>query len=345
MTSTTIDLNKIMARVQALLAKADSSEFPAEATTYRAKAEEMMREYRIQEEQLIASDQVSILPEVHRFWLGPSHADGKRTYFQEWYSLAYDAGIHAGCMVSYKWGKDPETGQYGLFAVLVGYSGDLRLAEMVYSAARIVFGERLEPKPDPALSDQANAYRLRSAGINRDRAAEMLWGSTSHARAARIGALYKAECAERGETPALDGRGIQANLYRGEFASAFVETFRRRLREARDAADHNGGALTLAGRQDRIREAFWTEFPELRPKPADEVAKQERSPKTRKGRDPKPYWETAAYRREQERRWSSTGIAAREAGSTAARSVDLDRPSPAKRVDEAPRRPSGAIEG
>lgn len=344
MTTTTIDLNRIMKLVQGLLAKADASEFPAEATTFRAKAEQLMRDYRIAEEHLIATDQVSILPEVHRMWLGPSHSSGARTYYQEWYALASHAAGHAGCLLSYRWGRNPDTNEQGIFAVLVGYSGDLRLAEMVFTAARIVFGERLEPKVDPTLSDQVNAYRLRSAGINRDRAAEMLWGETSHARAAAIGRMYKAECAARNETPALDGRGIQANLYRGTFAEAFVTEFGRRLRAARDAADSNGGALNLAGREDRIREAFWTEFPEYRPQPKTDVAVPEKSPEPakRKGREPKPYWETAAYRREQERAFSPTAMAARSAGRDAARDVELDRPTPAKRVD---RPASGAIEG
>jgi hypothetical protein len=158
--------------------------------------------------------------------------------------------------------------------------------------------------------------------------------------------MYKAECAARGETPALDGRGVQANLYRGHFASSFVDEFARRLRAARDAADSNGGALVLAGREERIREAFYTEFPRMRPKPqpADgAVAVRETAPATkRKGREPKPYWDTAAGRREFERHYSPTAEAARRAGVGAAQDVELDRVAPAKRVD--PVAPKG-IEG
>lgn len=358
--ATTIDLNKIMAKVQALLAKADSTDFPEEATTYRAKAEQLMRDYRIAEEDLIASDKVEILPEVHSLWLGvatdatrgKAGGSGSRqglSFYQEWYQLAFAAAAHAGALVHWRWARNPETGEHGIFAVLVGYSGDLRLAEMVYTSARLVFGDRLEPKADPNLSDQVNAYRLRSAGITRDRAAALIWGETSHARAAAVGRMYKAECESRGEQPVLDGRGINAALYRDQFAKSFVGELDRRLRAARDAADSVGGALVLAGRAERIKEAFYNEFPELRPEPVTEVARtEEDATPAKKGRDRKPYWETAAYRKEQERLHSGVAYAARGAGKKAAGEVPLDRASNAKRLAEgAPRSTEtrGALEG
>lgn len=356
--TTTFDLNGMMARIQSLLAKADSSEFPEEATLLRGKAEHLMRKYRVDEENLIATDQVEIRPEVHALWLGPRYdatrasAGGNRnlkgsSYFQEWYSLACAAGAHAGVIVHHRWGKNADTNEYGIFAVMVGYSGDLRMAELIYTNARLVFGDRLEPKSDPTLSDQINAYRLRSAGINRDRVAALIWGETSHARAALVGKYYKAECAARGETAALDGRGINAALYRDQFAGAFVDELGRRLRAARDAADQVGGALVLAGRAERIQEAFYTEFPNLRPVPVTEVAEREAAvePTKPKGRVAKPYWETAAYRKDQERMHSDVAYAARGAGKQAAGEVPLDRASNAQRVaSEAPRSASGALE-
>lgn len=343
--TTTIDLNKIMSLVQSLLAKADSTEFPEEATGLRAKAEELMRKYRIEEEQLIATDQVEIAPEVHRLWLGPlrNTAIDAVSYFQEWYRLICAAARHAGVRTHYEWKTNPETDEYGIWAVMVGYSGDLRMAELIYTAARIVFGERLEPKPDPTLSDRVNAYRLRSAGIVRDRVAAMIWGETSHARAAQVGAWYKEECAARGETPALDGRGLSATLYRTEFARSFVDALENRLRAARNAADTVGGPLVLHGRAERVAQAFYAEFPSLRPepyRPMTEVAKRETTP-ARKGRAPKPYWETAAYRREQTRLQSDLGAAAHRAGQAAAAEVPLDRPAPAQRVTRGARREIG----
>lgn len=350
--STSFDLNAMMAKIQGLLAKADSTEFPDEATALRAKAEEIMRKYRIEEEQLIAVDQVAIAPEVHRLWLGSSRDVTRATrtkpgvsFYQQWYDLAYAAGTHAGAMVSYRWGRNEATNEHGIFAVFVGYAGDLRLAEMIYSNARLIFGERVEPKPDPSLSDQINCYRLRSAGIARPRISMLLWGTDQ--KAVKVSDLYKRECALRGETPALDGRGLDAGLYRDQYAAAFVSEFRTRLRLARDAADSIGGSLVLAGRAERIQEAFWTEFPELRPQPATDVATRETAPATTKTRRRKDYWETAAGRREMARHYSDLAATARGAGRAAAAEVPLDRASDARRVNEgsAPRTARGSLEG
>jgi hypothetical protein len=350
--TTTIDLNKIMARVQSLLAKAESTQFPAEADAMRAGAEKLMRQYRIEEEQLIAVDQLEIAPEVHALWLGPMQDRTRATsksrpsfsYYAEWYAMALAAAIHAGAKCHYRWGTNPETGEYGIWAVFVGYSGDVRLAELIYTNARLVFADRIEPKVNPLLDNRTNAYRLRAAGITRDRAAAMIWGETSHARAAQVGQWYKEECAARGETPALDGRGISAAQYRDTFASAFVNELERRLRWARDAADSDGGALVLHGRAERVKEAFYNEFPALRPQPATDVSTTTKTP-AKKGRAAKPYWETAAYRREQERAHSGVAYAARDAGKAAAAAVPLDRASGHARVTPSPRGTSGAIEG
>lgn len=350
--STTFDLNAMMGKIQALLAQADSTDFPDEATTFRAHAEKLMRKYRIEEEHLIATDQVEISPEVHTLWLGTQYdrtrasAGGTSnrkgsSFFQEWYALAYAAATHAGVQIHHRWNTNKATGEYGIYAVMVGYSGDLRLAELIYTNARIAFGDRLEPKTDPALSDRVNAYRLRSAGITRDRAAKLIWGETSHARAAAVGKFYKEECEARGEVPVLDGRGINAALYRDEFARSFVDELESRLRRARDAADSTGGALVLSGRDERVKEAFYNEFPSLRPVPVTEVAVVETALEpTKKGRVRKPYWETAEGRKEMARRYSGVASAARSAGRRAAGEVALDRAAPAKRVD----RPKGELE-
>lgn len=345
MGATTIDLNKLMNRIQSLLGLADQPGIATEAADgYRQRAESLMREYRVAEEGLIASDQVEIAPEVRKIWLGPTKdstrgtaTDAKRgktaSYYDNWYSLAYHAARHAGVRIHYQFGVNHEVAQRGIYAVMVGYSGDLRLAEMLYTNARIVFGNRVEPKVDPALSDQLNAYRLRSAGITRRKVAEMIWGECTHARAANVAQWYKEECERRGETPVLDGRGVSASAYRDSFANAFVREFSARLRQARDAADSVGGALSLHGREERVAAAFYKEFPELEPTPATDVAKADAAPAKQRKR--KNYWDTAAGRAELQRHSSSAAEAGRAAGSRAAQDVELTRASTAKRLDEA----------
>lgn len=337
--TTSVDLSKTMARIQGLIAQADHPNTgETEAATFRAKAEELMRKYRIDEEHLIATDQVDLMPILHELWLGSMRDESRGvsggrkvgSYYQEWYWMLATAASHAGCEVHSRWGRNPETGEYGLFGIICGYEGDVRLAEMLYSSARLVFSARIEPKVDPTLSDEENCYRLRSAGITRRKVAWMLWSADTHAAHARVATLYKAECERRGEKPALDGRGVSAGAFRDAYAQSFTSAFDVRLRQSRDAADSAGGAITLHGRKERVREALWTAYPGLRPdtKPAVRETAPERPRKARRGRQ--------MSQAEFNRLYGAAAEAGRAAGRVAAREIEINRVTPAKRVDENP---------
>ena len=73
----------------------------------------------------------------------------------------------------------------------------------------------------------------------------------------------------------LSGRGVTGRAYREQYADQFVGTLSNRLWSARQAASAAGGGLVLHGRKERIKEAFYTFYPNLRPKPALPEAKPE----------------------------------------------------------------------
>lgn len=333
--TTNNDLQRTMARIQKLITL---SEHPntgeAEARTFRAKAEELMREYRVQEEELIATTPDAATPQMHNMWVcyveherATAARNSKRVSFANHYmNLLWYACQHAGVRVSFNYDRDAE-GRRGYSAALVGYEGDLRLAEMLYSAARITFAEKIAPTYLPELSKEENVYRLRSAGITRRRVAEIVYGEDTHAAHAKVAKVYKSECERRGEEPALDGRGVSAQLFREEYANAFIVTFSDRLQAAADAADATGGALVLHGRKERVDEAFYSYFPQHRPQA---VAKAEKAPAT-KSREPRKWTgkDEAAYQRRQ----SAAAQAGRSAGRRAAQSVEIDRASNAQRLE------------
>jgi hypothetical protein len=335
-------LAKIMRKVQGLLAQADSTTFEEEAKTFRAHAEKLMREYRIAEENLIATDQVEILPE----WVTIEVPTTISKLINPYAYIAYAVADHAGVQIHATSQYDKETMRRKLVIHAVGYAGDLRQFEWIFSAARIAFAEALEPQVNPELSDQLNAYRLRSAGVERNRIAYLLWGSAmddGHAHG-KVAKLYKAECAARNEDPKVVGRGLNVETYRKAYADGFEIQLRRRLRDARDAADSTGGALVLAGRKERIREAFYTRFPEMRP--STDVATREEpcarcaKSKSKSGKCPdhRPYAPTAADRRRWEREsFSTTALAGRGAGQDAANAVEISRTTErAVRVETGP---------
>lgn len=312
-----MDTKAILTKVAKLLAMAeDSAATTAEAATFRAKAEELMRAYRIEEEQLIAVDQTSIEP--IRSDLNICAA--RNGFLQQYVNLSYYAAQHAGVRITWNFVTIPYEGRMCV-AAFVGYEGDVRLAEYLFSAARLVFIERIEPAVDRSLTDEANIYRLRSAGITRREVAIRLWGQDTHAAHAKVAKVYKDQSDLRGERPALNGREVSASQFRTAYAEEFSWSFAERLRIARSAADAaGGGALVLAGREERVAEAFYTEFPDLRPSTA--VAKTDDAKTTRK---PKPRKVTKAQMAKWERESSAASLAGRQAGQRAAAEVDLGR--------------------
>jgi hypothetical protein len=340
-----------MTKVRALLDNAESLEQQAAkaddehrpellkaSKNYQAMAEKIMREYRIEQEDILAKDPGSILPikidlELCR------HLSPYRTQYTH---MIYYIAEHVGAQVATNWVTPKDgTGSQGwhVMAYLVGYEADLRLAEYLYTAARLVFAERLEPKVDPNLSDAENVYRLRSAGLERVRVADLVWGNREKANLARVGRMYKQECARRGEPVALDGRGVTGKVYREQYANEFTWAMYRRLREARDGADSLGGAMVMHGREDRVKEAFYTHFPELRP--SKDVAQYEPPAPCAKCTDEqkcrKCQAEDERYAKEEAKRmaryYSPAAQRGRLAGTAAARTVELNRTPRAQRVD------------
>lgn len=328
MTITAEALAGKMALVQKLLAQADDLELrgttsgvDAEenrkaAANYRERAEDMMRKYRIEEEQLIATDASVIMPMMRDVILCPWMSDFRNDYVM----LMYYIGNHAGVEVLTKYANGEQ------IAELWGYEADIRLAEMLYASARIVFARYLEPTVDHTVTDQVNAYIMRQAGMLRKDIAEALWGVNTPANRSRAQRLYVAECRARGERPVLEGMKTDAKTYRESYASGFISTVSSRLRAARDAADTHGGALVFAGRADRVKEAMYTRHPHLRPKPLTDVAPAP----TGKVKEWKP---TQADRRRWARQAGPAAQAGRNAGGQAALDVEIARTTePAKRL-------------
>lgn len=327
-------LATIMERVQNLLNKAESTEFPAEASAYRAKAEELMRSYRIAEEDLIASDPSALEPVMDFITVcGESEFQGSYSLL-----LIY-AAEHAGVRVAQKWERT--VAGWEVRAAVVGYESDIRLLQMIYGAARLAFQNRLEPAFDEKLSTEENIYRLRSAGWTRKKVSILVLGLDTHAGHARVGTIYKEQCRLRGEEPALDGKGITLKTFRGAYSMSFAARFSSRLREARDAADSIGGAIQLHGRQERVEEAFYGFFPERRP--AAVPATQESRPAIKERKTTKK--DRDDYRRKY---LSAAAKAGSKSGRLAAEEVELDRPTPTSRLQESgfpSSAPTGEIAG
>lgn len=339
MTNTATD--KIVAKVQALLNQADHPNTgKPEAAAFRAKAEQLMQQYRIDESEAIERGEAPSLKPTSKAMRVCWYSN---TYRNEYFSLAHYVTRHTG--VRYQTGhvRDNE-GLLWLTMTLVGYESDVQFAELLYTSIRLAFAANLEPKYDSRESDMLNVWRMRNAGMTRDEIAEamgwLVWDidtnkrlMTPSAAADKASRLYGQACRELGAEPKLLGKGTSMKVYKEKYAATFVNELYYRLRDARNGADTERGALVLANRKQNVDEAFYEMFPSARPStvPAErETAPVKEETEAQKARR----W--ARAEREAQKQWekdnSAAGRAGRQAGAQAARSVDLQGTQPTRRL-------------
>ncbi|WP_328466544.1 DUF2786 domain-containing protein [Actinoplanes sp. NBC_00393] len=122
---------RILGRVRALLAKAEATDFPAEAETYSAKAQELITRYRIEE---VTAPAVDVTPFARR--IGVDHP-----YESEKASLL-DAVARANtCRTVWS----PELG----FSTIFGFDSDIDAVELLYTSL-LVQANRAMTRDEPA---------------------------------------------------------------------------------------------------------------------------------------------------------------------------------------------------
>lgn len=245
-------------KVQALLTQADHPNTgPVEAATFRAKAEALMFKHRIDEAMAVPTGAPPVLPQWTTITV--TAAGEFRNYYAAMFSYC---AAHVGVKYRLQW-----NGQIAMTeAVCVGYEADLKILETLYVGAMMAFGQRIEPKYDPELSEQVNAYLMRSAGMEGRRIAQAIYGRDDKNLRPKVRAMFKKECELRGEDPsALLGKGVNVKGYRTNYAHAFTARIAQRLHDMRIARGEFEQGMVLASREENIKEAFYERFPELRP--------------------------------------------------------------------------------
>lgn len=252
--------------IAALLANAeDEGNTEVARQSYRDMAETLMREYRIEQEEALATDPGSVLPIVKRIVLLNTYNPFRAEYFRAIFRLLAD---HTECVIFMHWVNGE-----GEVAEVAGYEGDVRYLEFLWTAAHLMFSTRIDPTWQDDRTEAENIFYLRNAGMERRAVADKAWGTGSGLVAAnrsKVQRIYLREATRRGETALATGLGFNSEQYRQAYARQFVGTLNERLWKARQAANAAGGVVTLAGRIERVQEALWEAFPNLRPKPRTE---------------------------------------------------------------------------
>ncbi len=318
-------LRKIMAQISNMLAKADDpSCTPAEADQNRERAEVLMRRYRLEESEMSAEDQtlLGIAVKRARWTVCPYSSEFSHQYRA---LVAYVVNhIEAECVMKYDNGN--------IVAEVFAYESDLMYGERLFNSMRLAFSTRLEPKVDADATEAENVFILRNAGMERRRIAEVL-GWSPKSGPFKASKLFKEECERRGEDAnVLLGKGNSVKNYREQYANSFVVEVWSRLARMRATAGADSAGLVMADRHEKVREAMYTAYPNLRPNPVTTTKRIGEE----QGECPKCAKASSGFCREHawmkpSRARSSSGPAynhaAAERGRAAARSVDLGQSS------------------
>lgn len=259
-------LERLLKRVQGLINKADSTEFPDEAKLLRDKAEALMWKYRIDAATLgsLDTDGGGVVPEWRTITV--CNADSEfRGYYR---SVLGHVLSHFECRGVFRYEGDEQV------AECVGFRGELRMAEAVYTSCMLAFGMKMEPVVQPDLSEQENAYLLRSAGVEGWRIAALLWpdvepgpdGKPPKGLRVKARGLFKKEAIARGEDPnVLLGKGNSVANYREDFATGFTNEIWHRLAGMRVSRAEVSAGLVLAGQKEAVDEMLYERYPHLNP--------------------------------------------------------------------------------
>lgn len=276
-------LADVLRKVNALLTQADHpNTSPTEAEVFRAKAEALMFKYRIDEAMLSESEKVAMGISVR--WLDMDICDARSEFRTYYYDIIRALITHLDVRADFirtvgrKTGdilvhgtSETETGMVASVSI-VGFESDLVFIQSMFAAARLAFSQRLEPKYDASKTEAENAYAMRSAGMEGWRIAQAIYGKTDKALRPKVRKLFAEEAVRRGEDPkVLLGKGNNMKLFRESYASGFISEYRMRLYLMRAERGGYETGLVLANRKEQIDEAFYTRFPDRRPRPVPQI--------------------------------------------------------------------------
>jgi hypothetical protein len=297
----TTKTDKMLEKVRSILALADDEENrnPDAAANYRAKADELMTAYAIEQwqvEQAAGEQTAATLPEVRHFnfdwWY-----DNKRATELWW--LFNDTARHCRCVVALR--GHGSSGSYRAMPV-IGLPSDLDYLDLMFTHLMLQMSKKLTPQVDPAAEPGKNVYEMRMAGMGWKDITRRMWaaGQVKLLRG-KLGetTVWNRETGERepitlvtpfDSLPEAYWTGVKNNLanlnrayvkanglprnyvnpevYQRSYADGFVNEINRRFREMDQAQATKGGSgMELALRD--IRAQAMDLYNEMWPAPED----------------------------------------------------------------------------
>jgi len=292
--------DSILRRVRGLVAKANATEFEAERESFMAKADELMEKYAIDQALLLMQEDSSARVVIRR--------DMDIDWWYELRGLDYEvrSRIHSlwrYCVEFCRCYQSTSTWDYQQRIVPVyGIKSDLDYLELLFTDLFLQMSLMLKPKYDPNLSLGENVYHAKNAGMKYTDIA--IWSGhpewVEQTVGKRGGVGFKSVDGGRMKhayqrflnehRPGESRITMHPLTYIMSFMDGYVTEIHRRFRSMRSTRDEsNGSGMELVIRDIRKQalEAFYDDFPEFRPHPADcqcDVCKAARMPVKSTGR-------------------------------------------------------------
>lgn len=266
---------KQLERVRALFAKAESTPYPEEAETFRAKADELMTAYALEQWQVDeaqAGTQARPKPEVRQmdfsWW---NRGTNQREYL---WSMFHSVARHCRCTVALRgYGDRAHEGSWDRMPV-IGLPSDLDYLDMLFTHLMLQMGRQLHPQVDTRQTVGENALRMRQAGMGmrkgRDAMAPLLWqagmlpltpaqeerfdvreGDTwrqlpDALQKSLVGRVRRAINDEANRQGVLVDTEIHPAVWQRSFADGFVSRVSSRLYAMRQQGAYKGTGMELA---------------------------------------------------------------------------------------------------
>jgi len=280
-----MNLDSILSKVRGLVNKAEHPETPpAEAQACREAADRLMLKYAIDQATLRQS-----MPEAQR--MKPSIMDIDIVEVGSPYEIYFTNLVMIICehtrtqavffglnypsdLLEYydKYSNRPQ-----IRAKIYGFEADLKYFEILYTTLLLHMSNGIDPKINPALSDDENSYNLRMAGYQWADIARMFyakghefgWDGVANGNGyMKFTGYWKRaanrEAARRGEKHVhIPAKKNIREIWRKNFARSYTSTLRVRLANARNSREVTG-ELVLRADMDAIRALLEKDNPNLK---------------------------------------------------------------------------------
>lgn len=232
---------KVLEKVRALLAKADSTEFEGEAQVFRDKADELMNSYAIEQWQIDEADANANMagrkPErrdvdIAWYWQN-SYSHIKAHLFGLFTSVA----DHCRCKVIY-W--SPE----GTNVPVLGLPADLDYFDMLFTHLHIQLSANLSPGVEKGDDYMAALVRMKEAGMKWDAIGERLINADlmEGPYTRNVGVKFTGEYTTYCESTGRERKYINPKTYQRSFTEGFVLQVASRLRNQKATQAEEGGS-------------------------------------------------------------------------------------------------------